>query len=46
MRCMLALQAAGTLRATASWVWPPEFYLKSGWTIGRRYQAVVKRLGR
>lgn len=43
-RTMQALQAAGTPLATASWVWPPEFYLKCGWRIARRYAALEKRL--
>ena len=44
LRCMQALKASGTPSATASWVWPPEFYLKSGWSIGRRYAALEKTL--
>ncbi len=43
-RTMQALQAAGTPLATASWVWPPEFYLKSGWHVSRRYAALEKKI--
>lgn len=43
-RTMQALQAAGTPLATASWVWPPEFYLKCGWRISRRYAALEKQV--
>ncbi len=38
------MQAKGYTTATASWIWPPEYYLRNGWQLDREYIALRKTL--
>lgn len=38
------MQAQGYTTATASWIWPPEYYLRNGWQLDREYIALRKTL--
>ncbi len=38
------MQAQGYTAATASWIWPPEYYLRNGWQLDREYIALRKTL--
>lgn len=38
------MQTQGYTASTASWIWPPEYYLRNGWQLDREYIALRKTL--
>ena len=46
LKAMTIMKDGGTPRATASWVWPREYYIRNGWRISRRYNVYEKNMER